>query len=84
MYYSDDYFKSKKLILAGGNSIIKTDHYVYVAKAHTKKPGMVRIYVSRLRQGFIKYLSAQLPFDAVSSRSFTVIDASEWSAFLHV
>lgn len=33
LYYSDDFFETKKLVLSGGNSLIKTEHYMFVAKA---------------------------------------------------
>ena len=46
LYYSDDFFKSKKLALNNGNSIIKTDHYLFIAKATKKET--VEIYVSNV------------------------------------
>jgi hypothetical protein len=46
LYYSDDFFKTKKLTLNNGNSIIKTDHYMFIAKA-TKRE-LVEIYVSNV------------------------------------
>lgn len=33
MYYSDDFFENKKLVVTGGNSLIKTENYIFVAKA---------------------------------------------------
>ncbi len=36
LYYSDDFFNTKKMALNNGNSIIKTEHYMFIAKA-TKK-----------------------------------------------
>ena len=53
MYYSDDFFDTKKLILSGGNSLIKTDNYVFVAKA--AKSQLVAIYVSNLLHGFLNF-----------------------------
>jgi hypothetical protein len=44
LYYSDDFFATKKMALNNGNSIIKTEHYMFIAKA-TKKES-VEIYVS--------------------------------------
>jgi hypothetical protein len=46
LYYSDDFFNTKKLILNNGNSIIKTEYYMFIAKA-TKKE-LVEIYVSTI------------------------------------
>ena len=53
MYYSDNFFDSKKLVLTGGNSLIKTDNYIFVAKAG--KNQVVDIYVSTLIHGFLNF-----------------------------
>jgi hypothetical protein len=34
LYYSDNYFKSYLIAVEGGNSLIKTDQYMFVAKAY--------------------------------------------------
>lgn len=44
LYYSDDFFKTKKLALNNGNSIIKTELYMFIAKANIKE--YVEIFVS--------------------------------------
>jgi hypothetical protein len=75
MYYSDDFFESKKLIVTGGNSLIKTENYVFVAKA--AKSQLVQIYVSNLLHGFLNFEQAKLPNEAILSKSFTVMDTSE-------
>jgi len=59
LYYSDDFFKSKKLALNNGNSIIKTESYMFIAKA-TKKE-LVEIYVSTLIYGFLNFKMVTLP-----------------------
>lgn len=53
LYYSDDFFATKKLALNNGNSIIKTEHYMFIAKA-TKKE-LVEIYVSTMLHGFLNF-----------------------------
>ena len=75
MYYSDDFFESKKLVVAGGNSLIKTDNYIFVAKA--AKSQLVSIYVSTLLHGYLNFEQTKLPNEAILSRSFTVMDTSE-------
>jgi Sortilin, neurotensin receptor 3, len=59
LYYSDDFFKTKKLALNNGNSIIKTDHYMFVAKAN--KHEKVSIYVSSVLHGFLNFEKSRLP-----------------------
>lgn len=64
LYYSDDFFKSpKKMGLANGNSIIMTDHYMFVAKA-TKRE-WVEIFVSTSLKGFLDFEKSKLPADAI-------------------
>jgi Sortilin, neurotensin receptor 3, len=83
LYYSDDFFKNqKKLALNNGNSIIMTEHYMFIAKA-TKRE-WVQIYVSTAAKGFLDFEKAKLPDDAVLSKSFTVMDTSEETVFLHI
>jgi hypothetical protein len=82
LYYSDDYFKTKKLALNNGNSIIKTDHYMFIAKA-TKRE-LVEIYVSSVLHGFLNFERTRLPTEAVTSKTFTVMDTSEETVFLQV
>lgn len=64
LYYSDDFFKNqKKLALGNGNSIIKTEHYMFVARATQRE--WVEIYVSTYQQGFLDFERAKLPTDAI-------------------
>ena len=59
LYFSDDWFKTKKLALNNGNSIIKTDHYMFIAKA--TKTEQVEIYVSNVLHGFLNFQKTTLP-----------------------
>ena len=82
LYFSDDFYKSKKLALNNGNSIIKTDHYMFIAKA-TKRE-FVEIYVSNVLHGFLNFERTRLPTEAITSRTFTVLDTSEETVFLQI
>jgi hypothetical protein len=68
--------------LSNGNSLIKTDNYVFCAKANEKE--MVSIYVSNIYDGFVNFQPAKLPEDAIYTRTFTIMDSSEQTVFLHV
>ena len=82
LYYSDDFFKTKKLALNNGNSIIKTDYYMFIAKA--TKAETVEIFVSTVLHGFTNFERTRMPTEAISSRTFTVMDTSEETVFLHI
>jgi hypothetical protein len=49
--------------LANGNSIIMTEHYMFIAKA-TKRE-WVEIFVSTSLRGFLDFEKAKLPADAI-------------------
>ena len=53
LYVSDDFFRSKKIVLPNGNSLIKTDNYIFCAKAD--KDEFITIYVADLIEGFMNY-----------------------------
>jgi hypothetical protein len=82
LYYSDDFFETKKMALTNGNSLIKTENYIFCARATRKE--MVAIYVSTISQGFTNFQLAKLPSDAILTKTFTVMDTSEESVFLHI
>lgn len=56
---------------------------MFAAKAY-KDQEQVLIYISDIKTGFTKFERATVPLEATMSRSFTVMDASENSAFLHI
>ena len=82
LYYSDDFFKTQKNALDAGNSIVMTDHYMFVAKAITSET--VNIHVSRAEAGFLDFRLARMPKNYHITDHFTVMDTSEKSVFLYV
>lgn len=51
------------MALNNGNSIIKTEHYMFIARATAKE--WVEIYVSTYLNGFLDFERARLPTDAI-------------------
>lgn len=82
LYYSDDFFKTQKNALDAGNSIVMTNHYMFVAKAISSDA--VKIHVSRAEAGFLDFRLARMPKDYHITDHFTVMDTSEKSVFLYV
>jgi hypothetical protein len=64
--------------------MVKTDMYLFVARAHEDDNDLVQIWVSNAHNGFTTFNPCILPYDAIQSSSFTVMDASEDSVFLHI
>ena len=82
LYYSDDFFKTQKNALDAGNSIVMTNHYMFVAKAISSEN--VKIHVSRAEEGFLGFRLARMPKNFHITDHFTVMDTSEKSVFLYV
>ena len=55
---------------------------MFIAKA-TKRE-LVEIYVSNVLHGFLNFERTRLPTEAVTSKTFTVMDTSEETVFLHI
>mmetsp|Transcript_29704 Transcript_29704/g.45285 ORF Transcript_29704/g.45285 Transcript_29704/m.45285 type:complete len:857 (-) Transcript_29704:59-2629(-) len=82
LYYSDDFFKTQKQALDAGNSIVMTNHYMFVAKAVSSET--VKIHVSRAEMGFLDFRQARMPKNYHITDHFTVMDTSEKSIFLYI
>lgn len=82
LYYSDDFFKTQKSALDAGNSIVMTNHYMFVAKAISSDA--VKIHVSRAEDDFLNFRLARMPKNYHITDHFTVMDTSEKSVFLYV
>lgn len=82
LYYSDDFFKTEKIALEAGNSIVMTNHYMFIAKAVSTET--IRVQVSRARGGFLDFRQARMPGNLGLTDHFTVMDTSEESVFLYV
>jgi len=82
LYESNDFFKTMNKVLDGGNSIVMTQHYMFVAKAVSHEH--VSIYVSRAHTQFLDFRRARLPKDFHMTKHFTVMDTSEEQVFLYV
>ncbi len=85
LYFSDDFFKSKKLLMNGGNAIIRQDHYMFIARSvDADNVQKVKVYTAMASDGYMKLKRARLPYNKMLPNSFTVMDATEHSVFLHV
>jgi hypothetical protein len=61
---------------------LKTENYIFCAR-DTKKE-LVAIYVATINSGFVNFSLAKLPTDAILTKTFTVMDTSEQTVFLHI
>jgi len=74
LYYSDDFFKSQKTALDAGNSIVLTNHFMFVAKAITENT--IKISVARQETGFLDFVLVRMPVAYHITSHFTVMDTA--------
>ena len=83
--YSDDFFKSDSITpVPKGNKFIITEQYIFVAQVIDEESQDVEMLVSNELLLFKKFTVASLPFKRFKEHSYTLLDASESSIFLHV
>jgi len=74
LYYSDDFFKSQKIALDAGNSIILTNHFMFVAKAISEST--IKISVARAETGFLDFVLVRMPQEYHITTHYTVMDTA--------
>jgi hypothetical protein len=55
---------------------------MFIARANKRE--LVEIYVSTAEKGFLDFEKARLPEEASLTKTFTVMDTSEETVFLHI
>ena len=70
------------IALESGNSIVMTQHYMFIAEA--RDSDYVRVHVSRAAGGFTDFRKARMPPRYKLTDYFTVMDTSEKSVFLFI
>jgi hypothetical protein len=74
LYYSDDFFKSQKIALDAGNSIVLTNHFMFVAKAISEST--IKISVARAETGFLDFVLVRMPLEYHITTHYTVMDTA--------
>ncbi len=81
-FISKDMFESKpKLLVERGNRFLFTSKYMFIAQVHRFHDNQVNLIITR--DGARSFHEADLPFEMMQ-HSYTVLDTSEDTVFLHV
>ena len=84
LIYSDDFFRTKKIAAHKGNKFLLTDHYLFVAQVADQELQEVLLLVSDSTKLYYSFESIHLNNGKFSEHSYTFLDTSEQSVFLHV
>jgi len=76
-----DYFKNIKVLVKRGNRFLFTSEYMFIAQAHKQFTDQVVLVITR--DGAKSFHEASMP-QAVKQHSYTVLDSSDHTVFLHV
>ena len=81
MVLSTNHFRSKTVLVRHGNRFLFTPKYLFVAKVNPQRPTEVTLEISS--DAGRHWETADLPF-VMNQHSYTILDTSEDSVFLHV
>eukprot|EP00331_Platyophrya_macrostoma_P012271 CAMPEP_0176421916 /NCGR_PEP_ID=MMETSP0127-20121128/9447_1 /TAXON_ID=938130 /ORGANISM="Platyophrya macrostoma, Strain WH" /LENGTH=888 /DNA_ID=CAMNT_0017802715 /DNA_START=25 /DNA_END=2691 /DNA_ORIENTATION=+ len=85
MVYSDDFFKTKKVVLSRGQKFLITKDFFFVVRVEDEAKQDVSLYVSDPKGKKYKFSSISLPSkDKFYERSYVILDTSEGQVFLHI
>jgi hypothetical protein len=80
---SDDLWKTNYMLLPRGNRFLFLDRFLFVAVVNKHHENQVNLYVADVADGGKTFKKARLPFQ-LTEHSYTILDTSEGSVFLHV
>jgi len=80
---SDDFFKSRTVLVPRGNKFIVSARYILVAQVLEDDSSEVQLLASSDRNLEVFY-KAELPMKRLTDHSYTLLDTSEGSMFLHI
>jgi len=84
LVYSDDFFHSKKVAAHKGNKFLLTDSFLFVAQVADQELQEVLLLVANSDNKHYNFESIHLNDSKFSEHSYTFLDTSEGSVFLHV
>jgi len=82
LFMSDDFYATDPvMLLESGNTLVKTNEYMFVAASHSDET-RVTVHSSNYKSGFQNIKKVKMPDGLPLSRSFTLMDTSEQQVFL--
>lgn len=84
MVFSDDFFKTKRFAVHKGNKFLLTDSYLFVAQVIDQEDQEVILLVSSSKEAKYDFNPIKLPAKVLQEHSYTFLDTTEESVFLHI
>lgn len=81
---TNNYFKSKEVLVPRGNRFLTSDgDFLFVAAVSDSNDAHVNLYINQDNATTSKFVLADIP-ETIQQHSYTILDSSEGSVFLHV
>ncbi len=82
--YSDDFFETRKIGAHKGNKFLLTKNYLFVAQVLDQEDQEVMLLVTSPTENYYNLQPIELSNDKFKEHSYTFLDSSEKSVFIHV
>lgn len=82
--YSDDFFKTYKVIVQYGNKFLLSKNYFFVAYVVSEETQDVSLVVSEPQTPNYRFIEVKMPMRRVKEHSYTILDTSEGRIFIHI
>lgn len=84
LIYSDDFFKTKRIAAQKGNKFLLTHNYLFVAQVVDQESQEVTLLATSSLDRMYNFSPIQTNQDTFKEHSYTFLDTSENSVFLHI
>ena len=84
MSYSDDFFKTYKILVQYGNKFLLSKNYFFVAYVINEETQDVSLVVSEPQSPNYNFIEVKMPMRRVKDHSYTILDTSEGRIFIHI
>jgi len=81
---TDDFFKTHKIVLQGGNKFVAQKDFILVAKPLDINEQTIELYVGNLDSGFTVFHLAELPLKGIHDKTYSLIATSSAQLILNV
>lgn len=82
--YSDDFFKSSRVLSKTGNKFLITKNFLFVVSLVDHENQEVILEVASSTQSYYVLRKADLPYKHLYEHSYTILDTTEHSVFLQI
>lgn len=81
---SDDFFKTHKIILEGGNKFVSQKSFILAAKPIDINEQTIALFVSNIDSGYTVFHEAELPLKGIRDKTYSLVATSSNQLWINV